>query len=317
MKGIRALDCKKRYLLITLIIAVALTMASCNKSEDSKPAEETSANTESSDSKEEPSEEKSEDATEEESEETETEEPAEKEPAEEEPAEAPEEKNERSAKQKEEYLKVLRNLEENHLAPEITTPLPGDNFSENKFTVMDVDGDGEEELLFDFNTGSMAEQFEAVYHYNTYSNTLETKLYTFPNTVYYEDGYVMCMASHNHSLSLDFWPYILMHFSPNAGEYVEVAKINAWDKSYMEKDYYEKPFPTELDEDGDGILVYILERGVEPSSEEYDDGSAYGASPVSVDEYEAWLDEVLGEREPLFMEWYSLTKENIDLYEQS
>ena len=28
-------------------------------------------------------------------------------------------------------------------------------------------------------------------------------------------------------------------------------------------------------------------------------------------------DEVLEEREPLFMEWYSLTKENIDLYEQS
>ena len=219
-------------------------------------------------------------------------------------------KDERSSRQRREYLQVLRDLQERQTGPAGEYTLRGENLDENRFAIFDVDGDGEDELVFDYTTASMAESFEIVYHYNTYTDTLETKLSTFPSTEFYTDGFVKCFASHNHSLSLDFWPYTLMHFSPYAGEYVKVADISAWDKSYREEGYNDEEFPEELDTDGDGTLYYIVERGSET-----EDGSFDGITPVNQEEYDAWIDGVLGNSSIVELPWQNLTKDNIDKYD--
>lgn len=221
---------------------------------------------------------------------------------------------ERADKRKEEYVKALRNLYENHVTPDgydlSEEIFETDNFEDNTFAVYDVDGDGEEELIFSFTSTYMAAQFEGIYYYNVYSSEMTSKLHYTPYNEYYSNGYIKCKASHNHSLSWDFWPYTLKQYSSGAGEYVDVGSITAWDKNNYPEDYNGEPFPDDADKDGDGVVYYIYERDMylEPEGEE--------PEPVDVDVMEAWLDNNLGDSLPLNIDKFKLTKYNIDQYEK-
>ena len=291
---------KKRVYVVLLvsILMLSLVLSGCNKG--AKPAGEDK-----------PGEEEVETETEPETEPEEVEKP------EGESTEDPsdmgltEEEKARADKRKEEYVKILRNLYENQMCPDgddlnMTTG-EFDDFEENTFAIFDVDGDGEEELIFDYTSTYMAAQFESIYYYNTYSNELVTKLAYSPYNDYYTNGIIKCRASHNHSYCMDLWPYTLKQYSSGAGEYVNIGSVNGWDKELYPVDYNNEPFPDEIDKDGDGKVYFIYEG---------QDGDEVEPEIVDGDVFESWEENNMKGAFPLIIDKYKLTKYNIDQYEK-
>ena len=222
-----------------------------------------------------------------------------------------EEEKARADKRKEEYVKILRNLHEKKIAPDGedlgATAGEFDDFEENTFAVVDIDSDGEEELIFDYTGTYMAAQFETIYYYNTYSNELVTKMAFSPYNEYFTNGLIKCNASHNHSYSMNLWPYTLKQYSSGAGEYVNVGSVNAWDKELYPMDYNNEPFPDDIDEDGDGVVYFIYEG---------QDGDEVEPQIVDGDAYNSWLSGNMMDALPMKVKKFKLTKYNIDQYEK-
>ena len=129
--------------------------------------------------------------------------------------------------------------------------------SDNKFAVVDVDGDSIEELIITYTTASMAGMFGIVYDYNPDTMKLTSELVEFPDMIFYDNGIVKAMGSHNHTLSMDFWPYTLYQYNSQTDKYDFLAAVSAWDRSYGETLYDGTAFPEETDQDGDGIVYEI------------------------------------------------------------
>ena len=88
-----------------------------------------------------------------------------------------------------------------------------DNYSSitiNQFAVYDVDGDGQDELIIQFSTSSMAGMTESVYRYNAAADSVELELSEFPGAVYYDNGLALVGWSHNQGLAGDICAYRLM-----------------------------------------------------------------------------------------------------------
>lgn len=128
--------------------------------------------------------------------------------------------------------------------------------SDNWFAVMDVDGDGREELIISYSTSSMAGMFEIVYGYDPDTMELTRELLEFVDTTFYDNGVVIAMASHNHSLNMSFWPYQVYQYNPQTDHYDFVAEVSSWNKMDGGPITGEA-FPEEIDQDGDGIIYEI------------------------------------------------------------
>lgn len=286
---------KSLFLVMIAVLIACSFLSACSKPNTEAPQEEPQ---EAEDSQ-----------GEGEAQETQEEEEAAPEPSEEEKADM----KARADKRKSEYIKVLREIYDNAATPE-GDPLDVDtSFYEregNQFAICDIDGDGEEELIFRFLTGPTAAMFERVYHYNTYSNELVRKLNVSPYNDYYTQGLVQVRASHNQTFST-FWPYSLHKFVEAAGEYVLLGFVSAWDKEISETDYEGNPFPDDVDEDGNGRIYYLYEREAVLTESEDEVG------PIDDEAFNTWLEENMGEAEPVKLEYFALTKYNIDKYESS
>lgn len=290
---------KKSLLVVIMILAMSLVFFGCNKepsgnSADNEASEEKSETEESQSKEEEKQEESGEDEEE----------------KQDEPEMESQDNHESSQARKAAYVKVLRDLTENLILPdgrqpEEPNPMNGE-IPENSFAVYDVDGDGKEELVINYTTASMAGMFENVYGYDEPTGTLVLEMSTFPATEYYEDGFVICNSSHNHSLSAFFWPYTLLKYDGNTGVYEQVAYVSGWEKEFYPTNYDEVPFPDEYDKDEDGVLYYI--DLVEDKDE---------IIPVDEEEMKAWFDATLAGAGHLALDYYKLTPYNISLYENS
>lgn len=178
------------------------------------------------------------------------------------------------------------------------------NLTENQYAIMDVDGDGREELVINYFTASMAGQFVAVYDYMSETDIL-TLEGVFWSVTFYDNGTAVSQASHNHSYSMDFWPYTLYCYNPEKDIYELAAYVEAWDGELFPEIGTEKePFPTERDTDGDGILYKIL------AEESYDvDDYTYNLA-----EYDAWYEEQLGGVQAILLQWDSIVSDKVRDY---
>ena len=79
----------------------------------------------------------------------------------------------------------------------------------------------------------------------------------FTHPVYYDNGIVIVSASHNHTLSMDFWPYTIYQYNSQTDQYDFLANVSAWDKTYGDASYTESTFPEDIDLDGNGIIYEI------------------------------------------------------------
>lgn len=163
------------------------------------------------------------------------------------------------------------------------------NFENNCFAILDVDGDGRQELIFNFNESSTGSMFEVVYEYDQGTDTLWEELADWVNTEYYTDGLVKVQWSHNHGrdpYERGGWPYDLYQYDPEENRYQLLYVVDAWDGQI-----YEKDFPYDLDADGDK-LVYCITVENEGADGSMPDGSE---TEMIYDrtEYEAWKEEMM------------------------
>lgn len=201
------------------------------------------------------------------------------------------------------YRRVLENIYYHQTFPDKgDLGYDGSNITLNKFAVLDIDGDGNEELLVIYTTTYMAGMVQLIYDYDEKSDSVREEFIEFPSVTFYENGVIVADRSHNHGLAGDsFWPYTLYQYHPETDDYVQVAMVDAWDKSFAETGYQGQSFPGEVDENGDGVVYYIM-----PGTEYQLD------TPVDLGDYESWRASLLGNAEKVTVSYQNLTEENIN-----
>jgi len=195
------------------------------------------------------------------------------------------------------------------------------NFENNCFAILDVDNDGRQELLFNFNESCMADMYEVVYEYDEEADILREELATWISTDYYSNGIVKVDASHNHGKDPEgrgVWPYMVYQYDEERDSYQLLYSVDSWDGQVIEED-----FPDELDMDGDKLLYYVMveeagavgnisgtmSAGVSGSIQE--DASAGSGDMIIFDweEYSAWAEELMPEWSRIHVSYHRMTED--------
>lgn len=108
-----------------------------------------------------------------------------------------------------------------------------ESVQENLFTVMDVDGDGQEELLLFWVNAFMGGQNCFIFGYR--DGAVYEELRAFPLLTFYDNGMIKADWSHNHNLGLDFWPYHVYRYDEESGAYQYAGGVDTWDRSVRGK----------------------------------------------------------------------------------
>ena len=195
------------------------------------------------------------------------------------------------------FAAVLRDLRENGTLPDGRTAEGAEHGADpsNSFAVADVDGDGKEELVVYYVSGSTASQVGYVVGYDQAQGAIRIQLMCTPILEFYGSGAVKAMLSHNQSLGA-LWPYILYTYLPRTDSYQERDIVTSWDKIRGTGEHGE-PFPEEADRSGTGTVYYV-------------DGW-YEGEPLDRADYLAWEREALEGSDRLMLDFLPLTEENI------
>ena len=173
-------------------------------------------------------------------------------------------------------------------------------FENNAFAILDVDGDGRQELIFNFNASNIGAMCEVVYDYDTEKGILREELAAeWVDTTYYSNGFVKVSDSHNHGKDPEargIWPYTLYLYDESTDSYQLKYYVTSWDGQINSKN-----FPRELYTDGDGLLYYILEDG--KTTEDAD------VQPMNRQEYDNWVKETLPKWSVMDVTYYHMTDE--------
>lgn len=175
------------------------------------------------------------------------------------------------------------------------------DMSTNLFAVTDIDGDGREELIVCYLNGGMAGTFEVVYGYDPIAGELKQEFCYYPTFTYYDNGIICASWSHNPRMA-EFWPIDVYQYDSESDSYMTVGTVDTLEREICER-WYGKPFPEELDTDGDGVL-YRIDNTWSDEYEDYKYNQAdfeewfgvytEGAMTISIDyqpiEYESFAD---------------------------
>lgn len=189
---------------------------------------------------------------------------------------------------------------------ELLGPIEG-----NEFALADVDGDGTEELLLWWTDASMAGMQGIVFGFR--DGAVYQELSEFPALTFYNNGAVQADWSHNQGWAGRIWPYTVYQFQPETGLYAEAGAVDAWDRACTDGDH---PgwFPHETDEDGDGLVYYLLSGAWTIGEFTAQDGSVYTTwtvDPVDGDAYQRRWDAWFGGADVVELPFQELTEENI------
>lgn len=199
------------------------------------------------------------------------------------------------------YAAALEDLLYRNTLPDGTICEAGDLMESNHFVIADVTGDGAEELILLFTDTYTAGQMGYILSYDEDSGMRSVIFTEYPMFSFYANGYLRVYASHNQGAAGEaLWPYTLYRYDVRDHCYRTIAMVDAWSKELTEI-YQGQTFPTEVDREGTGVVYFVMEDGV------YDT-----TSPISREEYEAWLSTNVGQSREREMEYLSLTQENID-----
>lgn len=200
------------------------------------------------------------------------------------------------------YYSVLEKLYKTYTLPD-GTQLGYDEITDlswNKFAIYDIDGDGREELIVLWTTTYTAGMAGIVYGFDSASGTVKEELYEYPSQTFYDNGVVKAELSHNHGMAgeiEDFWPYTFYRYDKNSDTYVVAAEVDAWNKAYYETDYNDKPFPDELDADGDGILYKVI--------------AGEDEKLIDLEEYKKWCESIIGGAQKVEIPFVEMTEGNL------
>ncbi len=180
-------------------------------------------------------------------------------------------------------------------------------FENNAFAILDVDGDGREELIFNFNTGNLGSMCEVIYDYDASKDILREELVEWVDTTCYSNGFIKVSDSHNHGNDPEergIWPYTLYLYDVSTDSYQLQYYVTSWDGQINSEN-----FPGELDTDGDGVLYYILEDG--KTTEDAD------VQTMNRQEYDNWVKETIPKWCVMDVAYFPMTEESIQKYLES
>ncbi|WP_310604147.1 M56 family metallopeptidase [Anaerosporobacter sp.] len=170
----------------------------------------------------------------------------------------------------------------------------------NNFSIVDVDGDGKEELVLFWENASMAGTVAYVFGYN--DGMVHVELTEFPILTFYDNGIVEAAWSHNQNLAGRFWPYKAYRYDAKTDVYQSLGGVDAWDKNVREENEKGDHFPTYIDADGDGLVYYILPANW---------NGQYDMSLVDGADYESWRNAYMEGAKEITISRQMLTEENI------
>lgn len=168
---------------------------------------------------------------------------------------------------------------------------PASDMTGNQFAVYDVDGDGEEELVFLWKETDMASMLGIIYGHDE-QGAVTMEFWGNPFIHIYSNGLIKHDFSHNQGLDGRFWPYTLCRYDPVSDTYETEYSIGAWDSEVLPAP--EEAYPEEADVSGFGIVYYVGERG-----------------PLDVTEFRSWEQETFGDAYELDLPFQSFTEEHI------
>ncbi|MBQ6181912.1 MAG: hypothetical protein IJK31_09550 [Ruminococcus sp.] len=176
-----------------------------------------------------------------------------------------------------------------------------------KFAVTDLEGDGNEEMIFVCG-GTSAQSIAVIYGIDEEGKLFE-KAGVSPDITLYSNGTLISRYSHAAGPSGDFMPYTLLKLSADGKKYEAVAAVDAIDKASVEAAAQEAAgvgaeppyaYPEEYDTSNSG-KVYLISSP---------DGSG-DLRTVDVTEYESWLAQYTGGASVISPDYKQLTTDNI------
>ena len=199
------------------------------------------------------------------------------------------------------YRAVLTNGMKYHQFPEARDlGYDGSDMAQNKFAIFDIDGDGNEELVFIYTTTYNAGMSLMIYDFDSTTGMIREEFFQYPSVTFYDNGIIKADASHNHGMGGEFWPYTLYGYNPETDIYDQIASVDAWDKSFAQQDSQGNLFPDSIDQDGDGVVYYIL-----PYAQSED------VQPVDNAQYDEWCQSYIGNAGVVQLPYQELTEQNI------
>ncbi len=174
----------------------------------------------------------------------------------------------------------------------------------DQYAVFDVDGDGREELLIRHTDAPTAGMVEKVYDIDPGTGAVREQFSDFPGMSFYDNGALKVEMSHNQGRAGNvLWPYALWTYQAGTDSYEVVGIVDAWDKSLGETMGDDLAFPADVDQDGDGVVYYIMPYGGYWLEEEY---------AVDKARYDLWVDTYLGGAAALEIPFQDLTAESLE-----
>ncbi len=167
--------------------------------------------------------------------------------------------------------------------------------AENYYKIMDVDGDKRQELIIHYlNASSMAAMSYYIFEYDLDHDQFHQELAVWPAVTIYDNGIIIAKASHNHGRSdlADFWPYNVYKYDRASDTYELFAQVDAWDTVLFGSGEADENFPHEKDEDGDGVVYYLMKEG-----------SFDPEIIMDKAEYEGWLSELTADARQIDIEY--------------
>lgn len=203
------------------------------------------------------------------------------------------------------YRRTLKTIHDTLYLPNLTYVdrislwEPG-TIEDETFAVVDVDGDGEEELLVGISNTSMAGMCKVVYGYDREKDDVRLEAQTFFAATFYPE--MICVeASHNHGHAGDvLWPYTVMSYDREKDVYQDQYYVDAWSRELAEYDsLLEREYPQEIDTENDGYVYLITQNGE--------------TKILNRQDFEKWETALFAGLEPMEIDWMKITNENIGL----
>ena len=206
---------------------------------------------------------------------------------------------------KDAYTALIKYMIDNNV--EIT---PNKEFAEsyaetiagNKFAILDIDGDNEDELIIDWtNPNAMVGFTSFVFQYDVNTKTWMDELETGGSLTFYNNGVLYAGDAHNQGYG-EMWPYSILKYNPSNDKYESIGHVYSEDKDRIISSCGDDSFyPSEYDPTDCGT-VYIF--GAESMG--YEDGYH------TQEEFNEFQNTLVGDASVVQIDYKNITKENLD-----
>ena len=164
------------------------------------------------------------------------------------------------------------------------------------YAIMDIDGDGKDELVIRVAQTIMASMQENIYAYDEEAGEMVQELWAYPLCEYYRGGSAI-QSGWSHGTGAegpDFWPFNFFFYNAETDTYDFDGYCSQFCLDAMKEMGWDDRFPAEYDKDGDGIIYEI-------SNETTGD-----LEWVDEEQYQFWYNNLFGDEPPLDMQWNTM-----------